>query len=222
MIIKANSFKVFLENIQRTDMLIEAVDKIKAYNRLYQDRAYVEEYKYGKMVEEIQNAQLVKIGNSCSEHAIISLATTFETFCKELIQQLLSEFPDFFQKRNTKYSKTIEKLTDDKTEYDYEVITKKLNLYSRFDFNTFYKTYGLVFLTVEESNLVEYIYLKRNSFVHNGNRMDSKTKLSLKNSGHPVKEVLIATESKKLRTKIKVLIPKIQNRLIDDIISKKI
>ena len=157
MIIKADSIRVFLENIQRTEMLIQAVDKIKAYNRLYQDTAYVEEYRYGKMVEEIQNAQLVKIENSCSEHAIISLATTFETFCKELIQQLLFEFPDFFQKGKTKYSITINKLISDKTEYDYEVITRNLCLFSRFDFNSFFKTYGLVFLKDEESNLIEYI-----------------------------------------------------------------
>jgi hypothetical protein len=221
MILETNSINVFVENTRRTEMLIQSMDKIKAYNILYRFKAYGECYENAKLVEEIQKTQLEEIENSCSEHAIISLATTFETFCKEFIQQLLFEFPLFFQEYRTKYSKTIDKLITDKTDYDYEVITRKLGLINRFDFIDFFKEYDLLFLSKEEINIIEYIYIKRNCFVHNGNKIDSNTNIKLKKIVHPVKEYSIVTESKRLRTKINRIIPKIHDRVINKIKSKR-
>jgi hypothetical protein len=218
MILEADSIKAFSENINRTDLLIEAVDKIKAYNKLYQNKTYFEDYNFGKMVEEIQDKQLEQIGISCSEHAIISLATTIENFCNELIQELLYKFPKFFQAQETKHKLRIRNLIKDKNEFDYEVITKKLGLNSRFDKYAFFKIFNLEFLTKEESNLMKYIILLRNSYVHNGTKIDNKTKTKLKFLVRPVNETLITTESKRLRTKIKRSIPKIYKRVITQII----
>lgn len=96
MIETTNAIEVFQIDISRTNALIEAMDKIKAYNRLYQMRKSVTDPVYGNLVAEIQNQQLAWIELACAEHAIISLATTFETYCKELIQQLLADYPSFF------------------------------------------------------------------------------------------------------------------------------
>jgi hypothetical protein len=144
MILETNSIEVFIKNTQRTEMLILAMDKIKAYNRLYQDKAFSESIEYGKKVEEIQNIQLKKIEQSCSEHAMISLATSFETFCKEFISQLLFEFPQFFQGTRTKYSKKVEELISNKIEFNSDYITVHIGLNNRFDYYKFLKVLKLL------------------------------------------------------------------------------
>ena len=80
MVEKTDAIPLLGKNLNRTDMLIEAMTKIKAYNRLYQmeharDRDYL-------VVKGVQDKQLEKIEQSCAEHAIVSLATAFETYYK--------------------------------------------------------------------------------------------------------------------------------------------
>ena len=95
MIEKANAIEVFKKNILRTESLIVAMEKLKAYNRLYQMNIE-KSYPYNaKIDKQIQDKELSNIEKSCGEHAIISLVTAFETYYKELLQQLLSEYSTF-------------------------------------------------------------------------------------------------------------------------------
>ena len=75
MIVITSAMDMFLRNIGRTNALIEAIDKIKAYNRLYQIQEAAEDPEYARLVASIQNSQLAWIEQSCAEHAIISLVT---------------------------------------------------------------------------------------------------------------------------------------------------
>ena len=54
MILEVNSLYTFVENLERTNMLITAMEKIKAYNRLYQDKTYEKNLELEKIVEEAQ------------------------------------------------------------------------------------------------------------------------------------------------------------------------
>jgi hypothetical protein len=58
-----------------------------------------------RMVTQIQDEELNRIGKSCIEHAVISLATAFETYYKEFLQQLLFIRPGFFLSKNYKILK---------------------------------------------------------------------------------------------------------------------
>ena len=86
MIKENDAFEVFEINMERTDMLIQAVDKIGGYNFLYQEKADEVSPDYRSIVKSSQDKELLKISNSCFEHAIISIATAFETYLKELVQ----------------------------------------------------------------------------------------------------------------------------------------
>ncbi len=66
MIQKANAIETFQKNIERTDMLITAMEKIGAYNRIYQDKAYEINSEYGRIVTESQNKELIIIEQSCA------------------------------------------------------------------------------------------------------------------------------------------------------------
>jgi hypothetical protein len=102
MIAQTNARELLLMNLQRTEMLITAMEKIKAFNQIYQmKQTNPDDYR---IVRGFQDAELVKIEQSCGEHAIISLATAFETYYKELTQQLLAQHPEYFIARRTVYS----------------------------------------------------------------------------------------------------------------------
>ncbi|MGE5943491.1 MAG: hypothetical protein ACM31G_04030, partial [Flavobacteriales bacterium] len=125
MINKTFALAVFEVNLDRTNMLITAMEKIKACNRIYQFKAYEENLQYGKIVEEVQGNELAKIEQSCSEHAVISIATIFETFIKEFVPELLIKNEEFFLNNKTKYTDTIEQLIKESNYYTYEEIEKK-------------------------------------------------------------------------------------------------
>ena len=78
MIEKTNALNLFEKNLQRTEMLIRAIEKISAYNRIYQ--AQQTELQHNKVVKSVQDKELVQIEKSCAEHALISLVTAFETY----------------------------------------------------------------------------------------------------------------------------------------------
>jgi hypothetical protein len=214
MIKETDAVEVFTENMDRTNMLIEAMEKIGAYNRIYQMDANEKHYELGKAVEKVQNEQLLKIENSCAEHAIISLSTLFETYLKTLVQELFFRFPDYFLEHQSKYSARIEGLINVQTSIDYEEISEKLNLNKRFQYFEFLEAYELDVLTPEDKSFIEYIYIYRNCYVHNAGRIDSKTKAKLRKIVPPIKESFKTTNSKLLRTKMKRLIPKIHDRII--------
>lgn len=76
---KTDAIASLKRNLHRTEMLIEAMAKIKAYNRLYQMED-IHDREYYEMVKAVQDQQLEHIERSCGQHAIISLATAFETY----------------------------------------------------------------------------------------------------------------------------------------------
>ena len=153
------------------------------------------------------------------KHAIISLTTLFEIFYKELLQELLYRFPKYFNSIETKYSAIIKKLTNDSSNHDHQSIAELLDLKNRFKFLKFFKSFKLNFLLSNEKELVEYIYIWRNCFVHNGGKVDNNTLSKLQNVTKPVDEVYLSTESKRLRTKMKRLIPKIHSRITNQIMN---
>jgi len=216
MIIKNNTIGNFHLNKERTEMLITAMSKIKAYNWLYQQKAYDIHPKHHDVVKEVQDKELSKIEISCSEHAIISLCTNFEVFYKDLLQELLHKYPLFFKKKKTKYQDRIINIISSKQRYNYEKISKELNLNNRFDFIEFLKAYNVNFLRKEEIKIIEHIYIMRNSYVHNAGRLDLKTKDRLKRFPSPTNESYLTTETKRLRTKFNRLITKIYIRIHED------
>jgi hypothetical protein len=195
-------------------MLIEAMTKIKAYNRLYQ-MEHAHDRKYLEVVKSVQNKQLKEIQKSCAEHTIISLATAFETYYKELLQQLLSEYPDYFLTRDTKYSDIVKKLIKDGQPVTYEEIEQALNLGSRFDYYSFFKEYAIPLLSSEEEDFIEYVYLRRNSYVHNAGRLDARTRRKLAANSPPFNEYELSTEAKKMRTKFRRILYKSYDRMKD-------
>ncbi len=214
MIAEADAFKIFHVNINRTNMLIEAIDKIKAYNWLYQQRIAAEEHHFLQDVIRVQNTQLEDIGQTCAEQAIISLATVFETYCSELLQELLASNPDYFKKQTNIYSNKINDLLNDIKLHTYEEIEKKLGLQGRISYYRFYQSYNIPFITDgTEREFIEYIYAWRNHFVHNANRSDFKRDQLLITIKPPVKEASLVTEAKRLRTSMTKLITKIDMRV---------
>jgi len=175
MVEKTDAIALLGRNLNRTDMLIEAMTKIKAYNRLYQ-MEHAHDREYLEVVKSVQNKQLEEIEQSCAEHAIVSLATAFETYYKELLQQMLSEYPDYFLSRDTKYSDRVKRLIKDSQPVTYEEIGQALNLGSRFDYYEFLKAYAIPFLSSDKEDFIEYVYLLRNIYVHNAGRPDARTR----------------------------------------------
>jgi len=171
---KTDAIELLEKNLQRTEMLIEAMEKIKAYNGLYQ-MSNADACEHNKIVTIVQNQQLMYIQQSCGEHAIISLATAFEIYYKELVQQLFADYPGYFVSRNTKYSDKLNKLIQDHELATYEQIEFELKLRNRFDYYILFKAYSLPFLTLAEKRVVEYIYQQRNLYVHNAGRLYSKS-----------------------------------------------
>lgn len=196
-------------------MLLEAIDKIKAYDRLY--RIKQTDPKYLKTVEIVQNKQFEKIQLSCGEHAIISLATSFETYYKELLQQLLFQFQHYFISKQTVYSAKLAELLNSEHPVNYEFIESKLSLRNRFEYYDFLKAHDISFLSPDEATFIEYIYLKRNSYVHNAGRVDSKTQKKLDTITPPITENIISTEAKRLRTKLKKIVFKLHDRIFSNL-----
>ena len=208
-----NAIEVFQQNIGRTKALIEAMDKIKAYNCLYQMREAVTDPQIAKLVTEIQDRQLAWIELSCAEHAIISLATAFETYCKELVQELLASYPDYFLRYKTNDTNQVRKLIESKEKISLEKIEATLKFKNRFDYYRFFESYSIPFLSEKEAELIEYIFIKRNYFVHNAGKPNGKTEVKLQQIPHPVKEEMIRTEAKKLRTKLERVIISLHKRV---------
>jgi len=214
MIVQANAVEIFHINIDRTNMLIEAVGKIKAYNWLYQQGIAQTEPHFLQIVTQVQDTQVEGIGRSCAEHAIISLATVFETYRSELLQELLATKPDYFTNQLTGYTKKINDLLSDAKPYTYEEIEKSLKLRSRERYNQLFQSYNIPFIVnVTEQELIDYVYAWRNHFVHNANRPDTRRDQQLSTIKPPVQEASLVTEAKRLRTGITRLITKIDARV---------
>lgn len=212
MIQQTDAMEVFKQNIDRTNSLVTAIEKIRAYNHLYQMKESQADPRYATMVTEIQNQELSRIAKSCSEHAIISLATAFETFYKELLQQFLYFYPAFFLSQNTKYAASLLILINQREEVSYEEIERKLNLRNRFDYYGFFEAHSIFLLEPKETEFIEYLYIKRNNLVHNAGKLDKKTAVRLKNIQNPVREASLTTEAKRLRTKLAKLITLVNRR----------
>ena len=217
MIESTNAYQTFQINIGRTDALIEAIDKIYAYNRIYQgsEAANSLGLEHARAVAKIQNEQFEWIKNSCAEHAIISMATAFETYYKELLQELLANFPEFFLSNKTTKTDNLHKLISSNERYDWEDIRSRLELMYRHSYINFFKNHSVPFLSEEEEKFVEYIFKKRNGFVHNASKLDKRTEEFLNNNPSPVNEENISTEAKRLRTKLKKIVDSINKRVTE-------
>lgn len=216
MIEKIDAMINFATNTEKTEMLIAAIDKIKAYNRLHQEKIFGENLKMGYIVQESQLNEFVKIEKSCSEHAIISLCTNFEVYYKELVQELLYKFPEIFMNENKGYKEKITEMLSGSKQFNYESIGNMLSLKNRFDYVAFFKKYSIPFLTDDELKIVEHMYVIRNNCVHNAGRSDSQTERRLEKYPVPNVEFYISTKTKMLRTRFNRLIEKSHARTIKE------
>ena len=119
MIKQTDAITLFGENFDRTQALISAIDTIRAYNSIYQMKLEWP-LEDRKMVKRIQDTEFDRIQQACGEHAIISLATAFETYYKELLQQLLAQFSSYFTSILTQYTSAITELIDSDADSTYE------------------------------------------------------------------------------------------------------
>ena len=219
--IKENcAFKAFEINLERTNMLIQAVDKIGGYNYQYQDKAYDINPEYGNIVKSVQDIELEKISISCFEHAIISLATTFETYLKELIQELLFKYSDYFLKHDTKWKEKIKEIINDSEGYDFEFILDKLNLKNRFQIIDFLSKHNVFLLSTDLEKLIKSIYIKRNNFVHSGSKLSEKAKSQIKDLISVDKKTFFDLSIKQIRTKFKRLMNKTHENVLGTLENK--
>jgi hypothetical protein len=63
------------------------------------------------------------------------------------------------------------------------------------------QAYSIPFLAEDEKDFVDYLYLRRNNYVHNAGRSDTQLKAKLAKTHIPIKENAITTEAKRLRTR---------------------
>ena len=218
MIARTNAIDLLNKNLHRTEMLIEAMGKIKIYNNIYQaNQTNLQDYL---AIKSVQDEQLRDIEQSCAEHAIISLVTTFETYYKELIQQLFADYPDYFLTRNTVYSDKIERVIRNNEFVIYEDIERDLNLRSRFDYYNLLQLYSIPFLSVDDNAFIEYLYLRRNNYVHNAGRPDAKLQAKLAKTPPPTKEIVTSTEAKRLRTRFDKVFYKLHDQIISTVSRK--
>lgn len=217
MIKETDALKVFEINMERTNMLIQAVDKIDGYNHLYQDKAYDESYDYGNIVKSIQYEELEKISISCHEHAIISLATVFESYLNELVQELLYRNGDYFLRQNSALQENLEKLITDTEIYDFEIILNTLRLKNRIHILNFLKDHNIILLNADQLNLIKSIYIRRNNFVHNGSSLSFKAKKQIEALNKVDEKKYIELSIKRIRTKFKNMMVKVHNNAIEHI-----
>lgn len=208
------AIEVFQLNIGRTNALIEAMDKIRTSNRLYQMQESVANPHNARLVKEEQDKQLAWIELSCAEHAVISLATAFETYCKELIRELLANYPDFFLAHKSDDSSQIRALIESDEKVSLEKIEETLKLSTRFGCYKFFKGHSIPFLSVEEAEFIEYIFIRRNNFVHDAGRPNQKTNSQLQQISSPVDEKELRTEVKRLRTKLERIVKSLHKRVL--------
>jgi hypothetical protein len=186
MIAETNAIELLEKNLQRTEMLIAAMEKVKAFNQIYQTKQT--DLEYYRMVKTIQD--------------------------KELAQQLLAQYPNHFVSRHTTFSGKVTDLIDSDELLIYEDIERRLELKDRFGYYEFFVAYSIPFLSREEETLVEYLYLRRNNYVHNAGRPDKKSMGKLVKTPSPFKEKTTSTEAKRLRTKLKKTLVKSYDRVI--------
>jgi hypothetical protein len=210
------AIKVFYENVGRTEALITAMNKIKAYNSLYQMEQSRINPEFGKVAKEVQDRELTWIEASCAEHVIISLATAFETYYRELVQELLANCSEYILSYKRKNTQRIRELIESKDKVDWQRIEEVCNLRNRFDYYKFFKDYSIPFLTAEEKYLVEYIITKRNGLVHSG-KLDEKTITKLKKIPPQVKEEAKRTEALRLRTKLSRMVVRLHKRVLSSV-----
>ncbi len=200
MIAKTSTIDLLSKNLTRTEMLILAMEKIKAYNQIYQNKQT--NFIDYKAIKSIQDRELEKVEQSCGEHAIISMVTAFETFYKELTQELLSDYREYFLSRQTKFSVKLNEMFQDNDLFTYEDIQDKLNLNKRFRYYDLLQEYSIILLSNEEKDFIEHLYLRRNNYVHNAGKPDKKSKGDIQKNPSPFPNLVVSTEAKRLRTKL--------------------
>ena len=90
----------------------------------------------------------------------------------------------------------------------------RLKLRGRKSYYKLFESYNIPFIIQsKEHELIEYIYVWRNYFVHNASRSDSRKERQLRAIVPPIQEESFITEVKRLRTRIIKLVTKIDARV---------
>jgi len=152
-----NALAIFFINMERTQMLITAIDKVKAYNTNYQSSQFQINFELGKDIRDIQEKELSKIQRSCTEHAIISLVIAFEAYYKELLDEIIHFYPSIFVSQNTNYSDKLNSLLEGEKPLNIEDVKRELNLRNRFDYFKLFKAYSIEFVSDEETEIIRYL-----------------------------------------------------------------
>ena len=196
-------------------MLIAAVEKIKSYNTNYQGSQFRINIETGKVIQDIQNKELLKIQLSCAEHALISMVTAFESYYKELLNEIIHFYPGIFVSQNTNYSDKLNSLLEGERQLNIEDVERKLKLGNRFDYFKLFKAYSIEFVSDEEAEIIKYLYTIRNYLVHNRGRKDSKTESRLKKIPSPLKHKYLGlfTEAKRLKTKMITIVGELDKKV---------
>lgn len=210
-----NALAIFSINIERTQMLITAIDKIKAYNTNYQSSQFRTNFELGKNIRDIQEKELSKIQRSCTEQAIISLVIAFESYYKELLNEIIHLYPGIFVSQNTIYSDKLNSLLEGEKPLNIEDVERELKLRNRFDYFKLFKAYSIEFVSDEETEIIEYLYTIRNYLVHCSQRKNSKTESRLKEITRPLKHKYLglSTEAKRLLTKMIKIVGELDKRV---------
>jgi hypothetical protein len=137
----------------------------------------------------------------------------FETYYKELLQELLAAHPEHFLAAETRHLEKIRFLVDSDETFTAEDIESELDLRSRHSYYRLFGEFSIPFLSEQETELIEYIFVKRNNYVHNAGKRERETNRRLQNIPTPVEESALKTEAKKLRTKMKRTINHLHKRV---------
>lgn len=212
MVKNTNALEILEKNLVRTEMLIRAMEKIKGYNQIYQNNQT--NIRLLNIVKTQQESELKRIEQSCGEHAIISLITAFEIYYKELTQEMLANYPNRFLAPINIYSEKMGELIQSAEVFTYEDIEEKLGLKNHYQYFSFFKTYSIPFLQSDEEEFINYLYIRRNNYVHNAGRSEKKFIKQLSGVLQPFKYNEISTDAKRLRTRFTKILKKAHVRAI--------
>jgi len=200
-----NAANVLKRNFLRTDMLIEAMERIGAYNRLYQD-AQSHDLEDYRTVKAIQDSQLSEIEQACSEHAIISLATVTEVYMRALVIELFARRPEHFLSKSSRHSSDLRKVISSGESVNIEDIEAALKLHGRREYYEFFDSYGIPALTQSDKDFVDYLHIRRNNLVHAPGFETTVLRERMLDAPKPFHENSVRTEAKRLRTKVKKML----------------
>jgi hypothetical protein len=137
---------------------------------------------------------------------------TFEAYCKELIQEVLSNKPSYFLGIGTSFSGKLNPFIDANDGYNHEVFSG-CGIRYRKDFLAFFDEYKIPFLIPEEVAFLEKVYDLRNTIIHDsGNNQRIKLKIEelIRKTSNTY---MLATLAKRFRTEFDRIIRRAEKRV---------